>query len=134
RPETYGNPDAPFGAPLIPRIDREGMARAVEAGMRAFNAAGVTAIYEGHGLPKAPQQAYTDLWNRKALTVRTYFVIQYPISIFHDEAAGDALIRETAQYASGPGFGDDLLKFGGLGFSFDGTMTFGTPLMRDPYV
>lgn len=134
RPETYGRGDEGWPAPVIPRLNREEMVRAVEAGMRAFNAAGVTAIYEGHGLPKAPQQAYTDLNNRKALTVRTYFVISYPIAIFRDEAAGDALIRETAQYASGQGFGDDFLRFGGLGFSFDGTMTFRTALMHDAYV
>ena len=133
RPETF-DANSLLTGPVLPTLGRDGSRRAVEAGMRAFNAAGVTAIYEGHGLPRGPQQAYVDLWNDHALTVRTYFVIMYPIPMYADQAAGDALIKETAWYASGPGFGDDMLRFGGLGFSVDGTMTFGTPLMREPYV
>ena len=107
---------------------------AVRAGVRAFNAAGVTAIYEGHGLSVESQRAFLALRNEGALTVRTYFVIQYPVPLYADSAGGDALIRDTATYAAGPGFGDDTLKFGGLGFSFDSSSGMGASLMRDPYV
>jgi len=94
----------------------------------------VTAIYEGHGLPVESQRAFLALRNEGALTVRTYFVIQYPIPLYADSAGGDALIRETAKYAAGPGFGDDVLTFGGLGFSFDSSSGMGASLMRDTYV
>src|SRR5262249_40396780 len=94
---------------------------------------GLTAIYEGHGLGKSIQRAYLNLWQRKALTVRTYFVISYPLSSFEDEKATDELIRETALYASGNGFGDDFLKLGGLGFVVDSAAGIGASLMREPY-
>ena len=38
---------------------------------------------------------------------------------FLDSEKGQDLIDETALYAAGEGFGDDLLQFGGLGYSFD---------------
>ena len=113
--------------------DRETLA-AVAAGAKAFNEAGITTIYEGHGIPAGPQRAYMDLWNRKQLTVRTYFVVSYPIAFYRDRQKGNELIEQTARYAGGNGFGDDLLKFGGLGFSFDSAAAMGACLMREPYV
>ena len=134
-PDTFGgfHPVRAF-FPMIPSITQETVQRGIEAAMRAFNQAGITAIYEGHGIPKGPQRAYLDLWTRKELTVRTYFVISYPVAIYNDPAARDRLIEETALYAGGDGFGDDLLKFGGLGFSFDSATAIGASLMRQPYL
>jgi predicted amidohydrolase YtcJ len=120
--------------PMVPRFTQEQVLAAVRAGMKAFNAAGITAIYEGHGIPVEPQRAYLELWSRGELSVRTYFVISYPVPVYFDPKAGEALIRETSKYAAGPGFGDDLLKFGGLGFSFDSASAIGASLMREPYV
>lgn len=119
---------------VIPEMDQAYMNRAVEAGMRAFNRAGVTAIYEGHGIPKPQQIAYVDLWRRRELSVRTYFVIGWPQPFFLDKENGQRLIDETALYAAGEGFGDDLLRFGGLGYSFDSATAIGACLMREPYV
>ncbi|MGH7644321.1 MAG: amidohydrolase, partial [Gemmatimonadales bacterium] len=120
--------------PMLPPPSHADWVRAVRAGARAFNAAGVTAIYEGHGIPAAPQQAYLDLWEQRELTVRTYFVIAYPVPLYRDPVAGEALIRATAPYAAGRGFGDDTLRFGGLGFSFDSATAIGASRMREPYV
>jgi predicted amidohydrolase YtcJ len=134
-PDTYGTirgKRALFA--MIPPMDQAYMNRAVEAGMRAFNRAGVTAIYEGHGIPKPQQKAYVDLWQRRMLTVRTYFVISWPGAFFTDTEKGQALIDETALYAAGDGFGDDILRFGGLGYSFDSATAIGACLMREPYV
>ena len=119
--------------PMVPGPGHADQVEGLRRAMRAFNAAGVTAIYEGHGIPPEPQRAYLDLWGQRALTVRTYFVVQFPIALFADPAGTDALIRATAQYAAGPGFGDDLLRFGGLGFSFDSASAIGASLMREPY-
>lgn len=134
-PDTYGTIRGKRALfPMIPPMDQADMTRAVEIGMHGFNQAGVTAIYEGHGIPKPQQHAYFDLWLRKKLSVRTYFVISYGGQMFADPAAGEALIKETALYAAGDGFGDDLLKFGGLGYSFDSATAIGACLMREPYV
>jgi predicted amidohydrolase YtcJ len=134
-PDAYNSfrPDRAL-FPMVPVFTQEQIVEAVRAGMKAFNAAGITAIYEGHGIPAAQQRAYLDLWSARELTVRTYFVISYPVPVYADAVAGEALIRETSRYAAGPGFGDDLLKFGGLGFSFDSASAIGASLMREPYV
>lgn len=134
-PDTYGTirPNRAL-FPMLPPFDQAYMNRAVEAGMNAFNRAGVTAIYEGHGIPKPQQLAYADLWQRRNLSVRTYFVISWPNAFFTDTAKGQALIDETALYAAGEGFGDDLLRYGGLGYSFDSATAIGACLMREPYV
>jgi predicted amidohydrolase YtcJ len=134
-PDTYGTiRGKPALFPMIPPMDQAEMNRAVEAGMEAFNKAGVTAIYEGHGIPKPQQRAYADLWERGRLTVRTYFVISWGGAHFADPEKGRALIEETALYAAGRGFGDDLLRYGGLGYSFDSATAIGACLMREPYV
>ncbi|MGH7185818.1 MAG: amidohydrolase, partial [Pseudomonadota bacterium] len=118
----------------IPPTSQEQLVRGLRAGVKAFNEAGITGIYEGHGIPAGPQRAYIDLWSEGALSVRTYFVISYPIPVYRDTAAGDAIIRETAKYAGGRGLGDDILKLGGLGFSFDSAAAIGACLMRKPYM
>jgi predicted amidohydrolase YtcJ len=134
-PDTYGTiRSKPALFPMIPPMDQAEMNRAVEAGMHAFTKAGVTAIYEGHGIPKPQQKAYADLWERRRLTVRTYFVISWGGQHFADRERGQALIDETALYAAGQGFGDDLLRYGGLGYSFDSATAIGACLMREPYV
>lgn len=120
--------------PWIFELSDDELTRALRAGVQAFNAAGVTAIYEGHGLPPGPQRAYLRLWDEGALTVRTYFVVQFPPALFDDPAGADAFIAHTARYAAGRGFGDDALRFGGLGFSFDSASAIGASLMREPYV
>jgi predicted amidohydrolase YtcJ len=134
-PDTYGTIRGKRALfPMIPPMDQAEMNRAVEAGMHAFNRAGVTAIYEGHGIPKPQQKAYADLWERRQLTVRSYFVISWGGQHFADRDKGQALIEETALYAAGEGFGDDLLRYGGLGYSFDSATAIGACLMREPYV
>ena len=134
-PDTYNalRPDRAL-FPMMPTVTSPQILEGVRVAMKAFNAAGVTAIYEGHGIPPEPQRAYLELWLRRELTVRTYFVISYPIGFYANPEAGDALIRQTALYAAGAGFGDDLLKFGGLGFSVDSASAIGASLMREPYV
>jgi predicted amidohydrolase YtcJ len=120
--------------PAMPELTDAETLQAVAAGAKAFNEAGVTTIYEGHGIPTGPQRAYMDLWSRKQLTVRTYFVVQYPTRMYRERKEGNELIEQTSRYAGGAGFGDDLLKFGGLGFSFDSAAAMGACLMRQPYV
>ncbi|MGE4240518.1 amidohydrolase [Ramlibacter sp.] len=120
--------------PAMPELTDAETLKAVAAGAKAFNEAGITTIYEGHGIPTGPQRAYMDLWSRKQLTIRTYFVVSYPVPLYRDREKGNALIEQTARYAGGNGFGDDILKFGGLGFSFDSAAAMGACLMREPYV
>jgi predicted amidohydrolase YtcJ len=117
----------------IPPTSPDALRRGLRAGIKLFNEAGVTGIYEGHGIAAGPQRAYMDLWSEGSLSVRTYFVIAFPIPFYQDTAAGDALIQEAARYAGGRGLGDDFLRLGGLGFSFDSAAAIGACLMHEPY-
>ena len=67
---------------MVPVFTQEQIVESVRAGMKAFNAAGITAIYEGHGIPAEQQRAYLELWSGRELTVRTYFVISYPVPVY----------------------------------------------------
>ena len=134
-PDTHGGGGpsrALFG--VVPEISESDWVKAIEVSARAFNEAGITAIYEGHGLPKEQQRAYLDVWLRERLTVRTYFVISYSVAAVNNPPAGDALVRETALYAGGNGFGDDLLRFGGGGELVRSATAIGACMMRQPYV
>lgn len=117
----------------LPKVSRAQTVQALRTAVQAFNSVGITSIYEGHGILPGPQRAYLDLWSEGALSVRTYFVIAYPIPFYYNAAAGDELIQQASLYGAGPGFGDDFLKFGGLGFSFDSASAIGASLMRQPY-
>ncbi|MGE4240782.1 amidohydrolase [Ramlibacter sp.] len=119
--------------PAIPPLSREDIARTVVEGVKAFNRAGTTMSYEGHGLAPGTQRAYLDVWQRKELTIRTYFVMQFPFALYGDAQKAQELIDHTARYAGGAGFGDDLLKFGGLGLGFDSAAAIGACCMREPY-
>ena len=78
-PDAYNSfkPDRAL-FPMVPRLTQAQMVDAVRAGMKAFNVAGITSIYEGHGIPAEQQRAYLELWSGRELSVRTYFVISYP--------------------------------------------------------
>lgn len=99
--------------------------------MASYNAGGVTAIYEGHGMPASTTALYTEAWNRGELTVRAYMVNAVdqfqPLEGILRELDGLAVFR-------GPGFGDDRLKIGGIGLIFGDNVGFGAGFMRRPYV
>lgn len=53
-PDTFGGFHAGRAFfPMIPAVSADMVYRGIETAMRAFNRAGITTIYEGHGLPKA---------------------------------------------------------------------------------
>src|SRR5262249_13051667 len=70
--------------PMLPPPTHADWVRAILAAMQAFNAAVVTTIYEGHGIPAAPQKAYLDLWGQRALTVRTTSSSRSPCPTIND--------------------------------------------------
>jgi predicted amidohydrolase YtcJ len=99
--------------------------------MRRFNAGGVTAIYEGHGLPETTIALYNELWNRGEMTVRAYLVktikAANPMETINADLDNMAAFR-------GAGFGDDFLKVGGICIEFGDNVGFGAGFMREPYV
>ena len=128
-----GWPGAILGFPAIPGPAEGGAVRAVRSGMQAFNRVGITAIYEGHGMPANVIAAYRELHASRELSVRAYCPIAFPVPAYYDAALADRIIAIGEDVAGGNFVGDDLLRIGGLGFSFDSAAGAGNSLMHAPY-
>jgi predicted amidohydrolase YtcJ len=126
----------PIRIPVFPQIPRQTQARveaSIRAGMKAFNQAGLTAIYEGHGLSPPVMDFYRRLHAGGELTIRTYGPHAFPFPAYDNDELADKTIEMAAASAGGDGVGDDLLKIGGVAYSFDSAAGAGAALMRDPY-
>ncbi|MBI3969264.1 MAG: amidohydrolase [Chloroflexi bacterium] len=95
----------------VPRFTLEDRARGLRESMRRYNAAGTTSIYEGHGLAPEVLRAYKTVHDRGEATVRSYLVLSPTWKTLYE---AEITMRDWIHYASGPGFGDDLLRIGGV--------------------
>jgi predicted amidohydrolase YtcJ len=101
-----------------PRFTHEVRVRALKEAMRLSAAAGTTSTYEGHGVAAELHNVYKDLHDRGEQVVRTYIPISPPPWSSFEEATRQ--IADWAHYASGPGFGDQWFKVGGLHLTYGG--------------
>lgn len=101
--------------------------------MKAFNEAGLTGIYEGHGMGMPTIEMYRKLHAAGDLTIRAYLPLSFPVGGYFNEQLADRTIAAASAFAGGNGQGDAMLQFGGLGFSFDSAAGAGASLMREPY-
>jgi predicted amidohydrolase YtcJ len=98
---------------VVPRFTHEERVTGLRDSMRRYNAVGTTSIYEGHGISSETLRAYKSLWEEDEMTVRSYLVL----SPAWDAVQGgevQEVLRDWAAFASGVGFGDQMLKVGGL--------------------
>ncbi len=116
---------------IAPKHSFEVQVEELKRDMRRYNSGGVTAIYEGHGVPERTIALYNELWNRGQITVRSYLVKE--INAFKPVEAIAADLESMAAFR-GAGFGDDFLKIGGICISFGDNVGFGAGFMREPYV
>ncbi|TWS94269.1 amidohydrolase [Reyranella sp. CPCC 100927] len=127
----------PRRTPFFPRIPSppagELKEQAVRTGMGAFARAGITGIYEGHGMEDSTIAVLQKLRTTGELTLRAYCPLAFPFSAYGDSQAADNVIERARRTAGGNGLGDDLLTLGGLGFSFDSAAGAGAALMVEPY-
>ena len=128
-----GGEGRPAVYPQIPLVTNQQIDDSILAGMKAFNAAGLTGIYEGHGLGSRVQAAYARLHARGVMTVRANIVFAFPPEGYTRKEVADAAVEGAIRAAGYNGFGDDYLKFTGFGFSFDSSAASGSCLMREPY-
>lgn len=116
---------------LSSKPDFEQQVAELKRDMMRFNAGGITAIYEGHGMSETIIALYNELWNKGEMTVRAYIVKTI-------KAAGsvESINEELNNMAAfrGAGFGDDFLKVGGICIEFGDNVGFGAGFMREPYV
>lgn len=95
-----------------------------------YIASGITSIYEAHYASSEELKMYMDLWLKKDLRLRCYFVYEVDTRrpIEEIEASLKGLV-----HAAGSGFGDDHLKIGGICLSLDGPIWHGLAYTRKPY-
>jgi predicted amidohydrolase YtcJ len=105
---------------LVPQHTYADRVRNIEDGVREFNALGITAVHEGHGVAdpvELSHRAYLDVWSREKLTVRTNMVT----NVRTNGTAEDIVARiESMAHAAHAGAGDDYFRFGGIGVTLDG--------------
>jgi len=116
---------------ITPARSFEAQVEELKRDMLDFNAGGITAIYEGHGMPESTIALYNELWNRGEMTVRSYLV--KTINTFKPIEAIKTDLDNMAAFR-GPGFGDEFLKIGGICIVFGDNVGFGAGFMREPYV
>lgn len=98
---------------VVPRFTHENRVDGLKKSMQRYNAAGTTSIYEGHGISSETYRAFKELWEKGDMTVRSYLVIS-PAWDAVPEAAIQDVLRDWATYAAGVGFGDHMLRVGGI--------------------
>jgi predicted amidohydrolase YtcJ len=108
---------------LLPPVKHEARTGAFRSIMSQYNARGLTSILQP-GASYEDLKALQELWSRKELTTRIYalFYIDYDGEVRPlDEDI--QIIRNLAAFASARGFGDEMLKIGGIGeLIFNGIM------------
>jgi len=97
----------------VPRFTHEDRVRALRLGMKRYLAVGTTSVYEGHGVSASTIRAYRELWEMGELIVRSYLV-HSPSWDAVPEAELDEFFEQWLPHLSGHGFGDEMLKLGGI--------------------
>lgn len=96
-----------------PRFTHAQRVAALRDSMRRYNAVGTTGVYEGHGISSVVLNAYRELWEQDAMTVRSTLVMS-PAWDAAPDGKIDELLRDWSAYAAGNGIGDDMLKLNGI--------------------
>ena len=108
---------------LIPAPGRATMVRALRAIQPRLHALGLTGVLDP-GLDRGQLGAYRAAWEAGELTLRTTAM---PL------AGPDTRTADLLGAGGRTGFGDDRLRLGGIKVYYDGTGSFGTALLRDPW-
>jgi len=96
---------------VVPRFTPADRVRALRESMRLYNGVGTTSVCESHGVAEEVVRAYKVLWDAEQMTVRARLVLSPAWTPVSDAAAE---IARLAPLFAGPGFGDDMLRVGGV--------------------
>ncbi len=98
---------------ILPRFTQADRIESVRLGVQAYNAAGTTAGFEGHGLTPAIVRAYREVQAQGGLHLRLHTPLSVPSSVFDDRQLTE-LFYHQAGVASGYGIGDDIFRVEGI--------------------
>jgi predicted amidohydrolase YtcJ len=114
----------------VPEPTHEQFVAAIGSGSRAYNAVGLTGVAEP-GLGPKELRAYQSAHERGGLTVRTDMLLG--AWGFVPASREPELKRWIAEMGVYGGFGDDVLRIGGVKFMLDGGVGDRTARMSQPY-
>lgn len=119
----------------LPLLRGDAVLPGTKAAMRAYNALGVTAVYEGHAMDLPLIEAYRMLRAENALTVRVLAALESELyTLPFDRPFTDAEFDARLELASSMvDLRDDWLRVDGVTVSRGGPCWPGFLLMRDPY-
>jgi predicted amidohydrolase YtcJ len=119
----------------LPLLRADAVLPGTRAAMRAYNALGVTAVYEGHAMDSGLIEAYRMLRREHALTVRVLTALEAELyTLPFDQPLSDAEFDARLEMAAGMvDVADDWLRVEGVTVSRGGPCWPGFLLMRDPY-
>ena len=97
---------------VAPRFTHDLRVTGLKDSVRAYNSLGTTGVYEGHGIASEVIRAYKSLWAEGQLSIRSHLVISPTPGKSISEL--EEMFRDWAVYADGSGFGDGILRIGGI--------------------
>jgi predicted amidohydrolase YtcJ len=97
---------------VAPRFTHGDRMNAFKHSLRTFNSAGTTSIYEGHGIATDILRVFKEFYAASNLTMRSYLVLSPPAQ--RSITDYEPMMRDWAMHAAGTGFGDNVLKVGGV--------------------
>jgi hypothetical protein len=120
----------------VPMLDLGAIGPGITRAMRAYNALGVTTVYEGHAMDVPLIEAYRWLHSEDRLTVRVLCALEAePYGLPWDVPLTDEEFAERLAVARDfVTLDDDLLRIDGLTLSRGGPCWPGFILMREPYL
>ena len=103
---------------LVPRFTPAQRVASLQESMRLYNSVGTTGTYEGHGVAPEVLQAYKEVWDAGAMTVRANLTVSP-----HWQSVEQAATEMTTwgHSFSGPGFGDAFLRVSGYFIQYGGS-------------
>ncbi|MGH9099813.1 MAG: amidohydrolase family protein, partial [Acidimicrobiales bacterium] len=131
--------DSPFMRSLVmqlPLLQLDAVVPGTERAMRAYNAMGVTTVYEGHAMDFAHIELYRWLRRENRLTVRVLCAPDaepYGMPWSGDPLSVEEYMQRLAQARDLVDRSDDLFRIDGVSVSRGGPCWPGFVLMREPY-
>ena len=103
---------------VVPRFTHAQRVEAMKESMQIYSSVGTTGTYEGHGIAPELLRVYKEVWDSRDMKQRVHLTLS-PSWGSVQEAEGD--MQRWSHSASGPGFGDDLLKISGYYIQYGGS-------------
>ena len=95
---------------VVPRFTHQQRVEALKESMQIYSSVGTTGTYEGHGIAPELLRVYKEVWDSGQNKQRVHLTVS-PSWASVEDAARE--MEKWGHSASGPGFGDDMLKISG---------------------